>query len=178
MGKVRDQKNKASTEVARRQFSHRRALAQVRKDAKEFAESMRTGVDPAEAVQDVLDEVHGAWQYATQQVMHLDESDYWVDSLGMKVPNHWIREQERLANMIVTIAGRAAGMGLAERMVRLEEMQAEIFGRAVEAALVAAGLNFDQRQAIHGTIAENLDDVEALGTDVILTDGKKKAKAA
>ena len=115
MGKVRDKKNRESAEAAKRQFAHRRALAQVRQEAAEFAGSMRRGVDPAEAVQDILDEAHGAFQYATMMVGQLDESEYFVESLGLKVPNKWIREQERLMNMVLQIAARAHGMGLAER---------------------------------------------------------------
>jgi hypothetical protein len=176
VGKVRDKKRKDEAEQSRRQFAHRRALAQARVTAREFAGSIRTDVDPADAIQDLLDEVHGAWQYATQRTLELDESEYFVESLGMKVPNQWIREQERLAGILLQVAAKAASVGLAERMVRLEEVQAEIFGRAVEAALQAAGLNFDQRQVIHQKIAEGLDDVEGIAQDLPpLQVGKKTA---
>lgn len=174
MGKVATAKRKAAAELSATRFQHRRTLAEVREQAAEFAGVMKKGVDPAEAVQDILDEAHGAWQYANEQVLRLPEDEYWVESLGTKVPNPWIREQDRLMHMVLQIASKAASMGLAERMVRLEEIQAEIFSAVVEAALIQYGLNFDQRRSIHESIAQGLDDIEANGAELpILQIGKR-----
>lgn len=167
VGKVRDQKNKASAEGVRRQLDRRRTLAEVRMEAAEYTRGLRRGQDPAEAIQMVLDNMTSAYEYATQQVMSLEETEYWIEVLGGKRLNHWIVEQERLGLQIVHVAGKAAGLGLAERQVRLQEQQAAIFAMFVEAALVEAGIDAERRRQVHQGLANRLEDIE--GTAVELT---------
>lgn len=166
MGRVRDRKNKeALAEIGARR-KRRRMLMEVRREAAEFAEGVRRNVDPAEAVQQILDNIMDRYEYASQQVYTLDEDSYFVETITGKTLHVWIREEERLALQIVHIAGKAAAMGLAERQVRLQEQQAAIFATIVEAALVAAKIGPDERRAIHESIAARMDDIEGHAVEV------------
>lgn len=167
VGKVRDQKNRASAAATADRFERRRTLAEVRREAAEFTSGLKRGQDPAEAIQLVLDNMQTGYEYATQQVMSLTEDEYFVEVLGGKRLHHWIVEQERLGLQIVHVAGKAAGLGLAERQVRLQEQQAAIFAALVEAALSEAGVGAEQRRQVHQGIANRLEDIE--GTAVELT---------
>lgn len=173
MGKVRDAKNKESHATVGKAIQRRRILAEVRQEAAEFTNGLKRGQDPAEAVQMVLDNMTTSYEYATQQVFELLEEDYFVKTLAGDRLHPWIVEQERLALQIVHVAGKAAGMGIAERQVRLQEQQAAIFATVVEAALVAAGLKSDQRRAVHQRIASSLEDIE--GTAVELSAVPRRA---
>lgn len=159
MGKARDAKTKEAHSQLGSRMKRRRLLMEVRKEAAEFAQGIRRYQDPADAVQQVLDQIMDRYEYASQQVYQLDESEYYVKTITGQALNEWIREEERLALQIVHIAGKAASMGLAERQVRLQEQQAAIFATVVDAALVAAGLEGDVRRSIHEGIAVRMDDI-------------------
>lgn len=178
MGKVRDKKNKASHEsYIERQaekkttiaaaFERRRLLVEVRLEAAEFTTGLRRGQDPAEAIQLILDNMMTAYEYATQQMMELEEDDYFVESLGGKRLHHWIVEQERLGLQLAHIAGKAAGLGLAERTVRVHETQAALFAQVVEKALVAAGMPLDQRRQLHASIAEGMMTIDGTAKEIV-----------
>lgn len=159
VGRVRDAKNKQSAVTLGTKMQHRRLLAEVRQEAAAFARGLDRGIDPAEAVQRILDNMMSAYEYALEKMFTLAEGEYFHDTMTGKVVNPWIREQERLALQITHIAGKAAAMGLAERQVRLQEQQAAIFATVVEAALTAAGVGTDQRRRVHESIAARLDDI-------------------
>lgn len=144
----------------------RRLLTQVRQEAAEFAQGLKRGMDPAEAVQIVMDNITTAYEYATMQVMTLEEDEYWTDSLGGQVPHQWIREQERLGLQLVHVAGRAHSMGLVERAITLKEAQAALFANVVEAVLREVGLPMDTRHQIHRAVGEKLAVLEGTATEV------------
>lgn len=165
----------ARTKAERRKEGQRRIgdrvkrkklLLEVREEAAEFAKGIRRDADPAEAVQTVVDRIYDLYDYATQKVMELDEDDYWQESMAGSVAHPWIREQERLGLQLVHVAGKAAGMGLAERQVRMQEAQAAIFASVVNAALEAAGLPPDVRTAVHTQIALRLEDIDSTAREL------------
>lgn len=159
MGKVAAKKRKRDAETIATRLKHRRIMLEVREEAREFSTGLRRGMDPAEAVQQVLDNIADLYDYATQQVFQLEEGEYWRETLAGKMPNEWIKEMERLGLQMVHVAGKAASMGLAERQIRLQEQQAAIFATVVEAALNEVGLGAEQRRLVHTRIAEKLDDI-------------------
>lgn len=165
MGKVKTAKAKAEQKTLGQRMQRRRLLAEVREEAAEFAQGIRSNMDPAEAVQEVLDHIMAAYRYATEKMFTLTEDEYWVETLGGKRQNEWITEQERLALQVVHIAGKASSMGLAERQVRLQEAQAAIFAQLVEAALQAAGIDSDKRRAVHERIAAGMEDIDGTARD-------------
>lgn len=166
VGKVANRKRKEQSQTIGEAFRRKRILAEVRQEAAEFAVGLKRNQDPAEAVQFILDNMITAYEYATQNVMQLPEEDYFVEVLGGKRLHHWITEQERLALQIVHVAGKAAGMGIAERQVRLQESQAAIFATVVEAALQQAGLNAELRRSVHQGIATRLEDIEGTAVEL------------
>mgnify|MGYP006150958511 CR=1 FL=1 len=147
-------------------MTNRRLMLEVRKEASEFAEGLARNVDPASAVQFVLDNIASAYEYATQQMWTIPEEEYWRDTIAGKIPHEWVREQERLGLQLVHVAGKAAAMGLAERQVRMQEAQAAIFATVVEAVLVEVGLDGDKRRLVHQGIAMRLDDIVGTATEL------------
>lgn len=166
MGRVRDAKNKASNKTVGERMAHRRLLAEVRSEVAEFAKGLDRSVDPADAVQRILDNMMSAYEFALEKMFTLPEDEYFHDTITGKVLNPWVREQERLALQITHVAGKAAAMGLAERQVRLQEQQAAIFATVVEAAMQRAGLNTDQRRMVHEGIAVRLEDIQGTAQEL------------
>lgn len=142
-------------------------LVEVRAEAAEFCEGLRRGMDPAEAMQVILDNMMTSYEYATQQVFSLPESEYFQDTITGKRPHPWLVEQERLGLQVVHVAGKAAAMGLAERQIVLKEAQAALFAQVVDAALAAAGIGSDKRRQIHESISLRLEgDIEGTATEL------------
>lgn len=169
MGRAATRKAKDEQKTLGQQMQRRRMLLQVKEEAREFAEGISNRTDPAEAVQAVLDHIYAAYQYATQQMFSLTEDEYWRETLGGRVPHEWIREQERLALQVVHIAGKASGMGLAERMVRIQEAQAGMFALVVDQVLKELGMGANDRHKAHELIAAKLEQqaaIEGTATEV------------
>lgn len=141
-------------------IKQRKLLMEVREEAAEFAQGLSRYMDPADAIQQVLDNIIDRYEYATQKVYELDESEYWRETMGGSVPHEWIREQERLALQVVHIASKAAHIGLAERRVRVAESQAALFAQVVDRALLSMGLGPDERRKAHELIAAGMMDIE------------------
>lgn len=139
---------------------NRRLLMEAQTEAAEFAPAPKKNVDPAQAVQEILDNIIAMYRYSTAQVATLDERDYWRDTIAGRVQNEWIREQERLGMQAVHVASKAAAMGLAERAVAIQEAQAAMFAMVVEQVLTEFKMSSDQRRKIHTRIAERLEDIE------------------
>lgn len=185
MGKVRDQKNRRgmvaykakvkaeeAKEVEKKQtvkqaFERRRLLVQVRQEAAEFATGLKRGQDPADAIQQVLDNMMSAYEYATQQMMELPVNEYFVPTLGGMRLHHWIVEQERLGLQLTHIASKAAALGLAERTVRVHEAQAALFAQVVEKVLTAAGMPLEERRVLHAAIAEEMMTIEGSAREIV-----------
>ena len=166
VGKVRDAKNKRSAVTLGEQMARRRTLLEVRKEAAEFTQGLRRGMDPADAVQMILDNMTTAYEYATQNVMELEVDEYFQETITGKRLHPWIVEQERLGLQNVHVAAKASSMGLAERQVRLQEQQAAIFATVFEAVMVEAGLDNHLRRKIHEGIALKLDDIEGTAAEL------------
>lgn len=166
MGTVKTARAKAENKRLGEQFKRRKMLMEVRAEAAEFCEGLARNIDPAEGVQQVLDNLMDRYEYATQQVYLLDEDEYWLNSLGGKVVHHWIREQERLGLQLVHVAAKASAMGLAERTVRVHEAQAALFAQVVEKALVASGMAAEDRRTLHAAIAEGMMTIEGTATEI------------
>lgn len=144
----------------------RRLLLEAAQEAGQFAEGVRLNVDPADAIQQILDNMMMAYNYSLEKMFTLTEDEYFEDTITGKRINPWIAEQERLALQVTHIAGKAAAMGLAERVVRLQEQQAAIFATIVEAALNAAGIDAEDRRKVHEGIAIRMEDIEGTAHEV------------
>lgn len=154
-------------------------LAQVERDRKkqllheaastvaDLVPAPRRGIDPAEGIQEILDNLMALYRLASSKVFFLAADDYFKDTIAGPVPNEWIREQERLGMQVVHVAGKAASMGLAERAVRIQEAQAAMFATILEAALKQQGLEIDDRRSIMNKVAEELDAIEARGVELL-----------
>lgn len=162
VGRVATAKAKADKASLGEKLKRRRLLTEVREEAKEFTDGLTRNMDPAEAVQRVLDNVMSMYDYATQQVFTLAEDEYFRESLGGPVVHEWIREQERLGLQVVHVAAKASAMGLAERQVRVQEAQAALFAIVVEQVLQELGLGNEDRHRAHTLIAAKLEDPAVL----------------
>jgi hypothetical protein len=160
------ERRKAEGRTIGEAMKRRRMMLEVRREAAEFCKGLSRNADPATVVQVVLDNIYTAYEYATQQVMELTEDEYWFEALGGKIPNHWIREQERLGMQLVHVAAKASAMGLAEREIHLQEAQAALFASVLDAALKEAGLTIDQRHGIHVGVSRRLDDIEGTAKEI------------
>lgn len=142
-------------------------LHEALEEVKDLTPAPRRGVDPAEAIQEILDNLQAMYRYATKRVVFMTENEYFRDTIAGPIPNEWIREQERLGMQIVHVAGKASSMGLAERAVRIQEAQASMFATILEEALKVHGLTMEDRRTVMNIVAERLDDIETQGYELL-----------
>jgi homospermidine synthase len=160
-------KRRAALRQQMKRDQRKRLLHEAMEEVGDLVAVPSRGIDPAIAIQDVLDSLVALYRYATAKVAFLAEDEYFVDTIAGAVPSKWIREQERLGMQIVHVAAKAAGMGLAERAVRIQEAQAAMFAVVLEEALKQQKLDFDQRRAIMAGVAEGLDTIETRGIEAL-----------
>ena len=145
----------------------KRLLAEALEGVADYTAAPRRGLDPAVAIQEVLDNLVALYKYITAQLVMMPAEEYFRETIAGLVPNEFLREQERLGMQIVHVASKASAMGLAERAVMLQEAQAAMFGTLVEAALVKMDIGLDDRRKVHDLIAQGMEDIEAQGADVM-----------
>lgn len=174
---TRTQKRKEEQRTLGNRMKRRRLLLEAAQEAKQFTEGIRLNQDPADAIQEILDNMMMAYRYAVEQMFTLDETEYFVETITGAVPHHWIREQERLALQVTHVASKAAHMGLAERQVRLREQQAAIFASVVDTVLLHMGMSVNDRRKAHELISAQLDAIEGQETEVPALPAPAKAAA-
>jgi hypothetical protein len=121
-------------------------------------------VDPAEAMQMIINRTERLLRYAAAQVDALrpgvapnqsrDNMDHelwvtWDDNSNLVVTNsYWIHREEQLTILLGKLTEAAQKLGLSDRRARVAEAQVLLLGEALQAACVAAGLNEGQRRQV------------------------------
>lgn len=160
-------KRKAALQAQTKKVERKRLLHEAMAEVGDLVAVHSRGVDPAIAVQDILDSLMSLFKVATAKVAFTPEDEYFIETIAGPVPNKWLREQERLMMQIVHVSSKAASMGLAERAVRVQEAQAAMFAMVLEKVLLNKGLDFDARREIMAGVAEEFDSIEARGVDLM-----------
>lgn len=141
--------------VAAKRATIRKAKGEAMVDVKTAMLAVtETGCDiivaPDAAVGDILSwamrRVHVSMLWAARQADGVPVDEFWVrkvDGHGnvLVEPHKWFQLERALRDEAVRLAARMVDLGLAERMVALEEAKAVMVAQAVRTAAEAAGLS-------------------------------------
>lgn len=162
--------------------------------AAEQGASIPLGVSTGDALQQCLDRAVALWRFAVDQVdaIPLPESATSLSELAPDedptfhvlrnpqgpdvIQDHrwYIREREARLE-IEKLAAMMMQLGIAERVVRVEEAKAALLIAAVRDAAVAAGFSHDQVRALGAALRERVN--AGLGQDRVVIPTADKAEA-
>jgi hypothetical protein len=109
-----------------------------------------------------LRRVHIAMLFAARQADERQLEQFWVqkvDAWGnvLVEPNKWFQLERQLREEATRLAARMVDLGLAERLVAMEEAKAVMVAQAVRTAAEAAGLSPTQITRLGEEIRKGLE---------------------
>lgn len=140
--------------------------------AAEQGASIPLGISTGEALQQCLDRAVALWRFAASQVDQLDIADdpnVSVEEDGffevMENPqgpdivtvNRWYAMEREARLEIEKLAAMMTQLGIAERVVRVEEAKAALLIAAVREAAMEAGLDHDQIKLLGAKMREKIE---------------------
>lgn len=117
-------------------------------------------VDPATALQEIVNRLTARWRHACQQVDELGPGQLTVMTAFGPIDHEWIRAEQYLADRLARVCIEVERVGLAERMVALEESKAQLFVRALQAAAADVGIPRDKVKALGPALRTQLDIIQ------------------
>jgi hypothetical protein len=120
---------------------NRALLHAARAEARRFAdEHPSPGTTPLDALQWLVNRVTDQLKHAAHRADSLAEDEMEVMGPFGPIPNKWIRLETDLRQELGTLAINMERVGLAERMVNLQEARAALVVQALVAAAEEAGI--------------------------------------
>lgn len=108
--------------------------------ARHFEANPLPHTDPAEALQWMVDRITAMLKYAAHQADDLPDAEREVMGAFGPIPHYWIRVENDLRQELSTLCVNVERIGLADRMIRIQESRATLINRAMVAALKEAGV--------------------------------------
>lgn len=96
--------------------------------------------DPGEALQWIVNRVFDQLKYASTKADALPEDKLEVVTAFGPMPHQWVRAEERLRIELASLCVNVERVGLAERMVRIQEARALLIVQALTEAAAEAGI--------------------------------------
>lgn len=118
------------------------------------------GTDPAKILQWMIDRKTAQLRHASSEVDKLDVSEFTVDGPFGPVEHAWVRVERRLGEELTNMVYNALRIGLAERLVAVEEARAVLVVRAIKAAAAEIGIPADQVKALGPALRRHLTAVQ------------------
>lgn len=116
-------------------------LHAARAEARRFAaDNPSPDVTPAEALQWLLNRVTDQLKFAAHKADNLKDNELEVMTAFGPMPNEWIRLEKDLREELGRLAVNMERVGIAERMVRLQEARALLIIRALTEAALEVGV--------------------------------------
>lgn len=135
-----------------------RAVAQCMDDASRYlAGKPLDPIDPADALQFVLNRGVALLAYASERVDTLPEDELYISTPFGPVECAWLVMEEKLRKEVGYTAARMVDIGIADRAVQLEEAKAALFVRAVMEAAREAGISRDKIKQLGPAIRVQLE---------------------
>lgn len=152
-----------------RRTKQRKLLAEARERA--LTEHVPAyGIDPAEALQEILESALGQLRVARERSSKLDLSKagagqdaYWRDTMVGRIPNEWVRHEADLRAEVASLAGRMVGLDIAGRRAAAAEALAEAIAPALENVFKTLRLSAAQRDKARSALEAELQVIEAPG---------------
>jgi hypothetical protein len=127
----------------------------------------RPGASTADVLQEVLDRAVGGMRYAASEVDKLSPDEFWVhkvDAQGntLAEPNKWYQLEVAARAEVERIAGLMSQLGIAERLVQVEEAKATLIIAAIRDAARDAGLDNTSIRKLGSALRGKLAESEAV----------------
>lgn len=120
---------------------NRKLLHAARAQAERYAaEHPMADANPVQVLQFILSRRLAALKHAIQKAEALREDDMFKDGPFGTYANEWVRLEQDLAQEVATLCIQMERVGLAERLVSLQEAQATLLVRALTEAAQEAGI--------------------------------------
>ena len=149
-----------------RKRTHRALLREARYQALLATEGLPGGnIDPAEALQECLDNAVSLMRYAQQEADKVPEDETFVPSLHGPIPNEWLRFGAEMRKEVLWLAANMMKNGFDERRLQLAEQQGAALAAIIEAAATTVGLTPAQRMALGAAMSEQLQLIQGGGTN-------------
>lgn len=136
-----------------------RAVLQATQDAAE--RERLVNVDPAAALQELISRFTARWRHACDEVDQLRPEQLTIMTAYGPVDHEWIRAEERLGAQLAKLCVEVERIGLADRLISLEEAKAQMFVRALQAAAADIGISRDQVRDLGPAFRTRLAQIEA-----------------
>lgn len=113
-------------------------------------------IDPVSAIQWIIDRLYNRLVHASTEVDKLRPGQLTVMTAFGPTDHEWVRAEHQLTAQLARVCSDAAKIGLAERMLNIEEAKAQLILRAFTAAAIDCGIDRDQLRSIAPKFREHL----------------------
>lgn len=142
-------------------------LHAAREEARRHADAHPSpDADPAEALTWLLARVFDQLKFAASRADNLPEDQMETMTAFGPVPNQWIRLEEKLRVELQSLCINMERVGLAERMVRIQEARALLIVQALTEAAAEAGIPRSKLKQIGPAFRRRLEAIEGGATQV------------
>lgn len=117
--------------------------------------------DPGEILQWMVNRIADQLRYAAAKVDALPEDELEITTPFGVLPHQWVRLEERLRQELTTLCINVERVGLAERMVRIQEARALLIIRALEETLRELGIPKAKLKQVGPLFRQRLLAIEA-----------------
>jgi hypothetical protein len=124
---------------------NRRLYHAAREEARRYADAHPSpDIDPAQALQWQVNRLMDLCRHAASKVDELPEDELTIMTQFGPVDHHWVRLEGRYRQELGALCVQVERVGLAERLVRLEEAKAQLLVRAITEAAREVGISRDK----------------------------------
>lgn len=136
----------------------------AREEARRHADAHPSpNADPGEALQWIVNRVFDQLRYAATKADAVPEDEVEIMTPFGPVSHQWIRAEERLRVELSSLCVNVERVGLAERMVRIQEARALLIVQALTEACADAGIPRSKLKQIGPAFRERLALIEGSG---------------
>lgn len=144
---------------------HNRKLFGELSEMRRIAKVPGPGKSMESMLEDLRNRAYALWRYAAAEVDALPEDEFWVRKVDAQFnvvvePNKWVQYEAACRAELEDLGVKLIGLGLEERRVRIEEAEAEVVTKFLDAVLDGLNLTEAQQQALPVAIDRALPVIE------------------
>jgi hypothetical protein len=120
------------------------------------------GMDRGQLIEELTGRALAIWRWAASEVDKLGPDEFWVPKLagtGRVIgtePHHRHTLERAAAEEVERLVALAENLGLADRLLKLEEQQSAAVGHALRAACAKIGMSADEQRELALALRDEL----------------------
>lgn len=134
-----------------------RQLKAARAEVARRVDGVRFDIDPADALQEVLDRAVSMLRVVGSNADEVKEDEMTVMTAFGPIENMWLRLERDLRQEVGALAARMVQIGIADRAVKVQEAKAVLLVQAIQAAAREVGIPRDKVKALGPALRTNLE---------------------